>query len=214
MNTRTKKIASLGMLAAIAFVMVATVRIPVVLFLKYDPKDIVITLGGLIYGPLEAFYLSVIVSLIEMMTISDTGVIGLIMNVISTCSFACVAAYFYKKNHTLMGAVTGLVCGTISMVVVMVLWNYLITPIYMHVPREMVASLLIPAFLPFNALKGTLNAALTFLLYKPVIGALRKAGLIQESSNNSGKKSIGPVLVACAVLITSIVLILVLKGVI
>ena len=38
----------------------------------------------------------------------------------------------------------------------------------MGYPREAVAELLIPAFLPFNLLKGGLNAAITMLIYKPV----------------------------------------------
>ena len=52
MNNNTKKITTTAMLAAIAYVVVVVVvgRIPVVLFLKYDPKDIIITLGGLIWG--------------------------------------------------------------------------------------------------------------------------------------------------------------------
>ena len=65
MNNNTKKITTTAMLAAIAYVVVVVGRIPVVLFLKYDPKDITITLGGLIWGPLTSFIVSVIVSMIE-----------------------------------------------------------------------------------------------------------------------------------------------------
>lgn len=48
MNSSTKKITTLAMISAIAYVVVVVGRVPVVMFLKYDPKDIVITLGGLI----------------------------------------------------------------------------------------------------------------------------------------------------------------------
>ena len=58
------------------------------------------------------------------------------------------------------------------MVLVMLLWNYLIAPIYMGYPREAVVELLIPAFLPFNLIKGGLNAAITMIIYKPVVKAL------------------------------------------
>ena len=118
------------MLCAVAYVMVVIGRIPVVLFLKYDPKDIIITLGGLIWGPLTSCIVSVIVSLIEMVTISENGILRCIMNVISTCSFACTASFIYRKRHTLSGAVIGLSAGSIAMVLVMLLWNYLITPFY------------------------------------------------------------------------------------
>lgn len=102
MNNNTKEITTTAMLAAIACVVVVVGRIPVVLFLKYDPKDIIITLGGLIWGPLTSFTVSVIVSLIEMVTISENGILGCIMNIVSSCFFACTAA-IYKKKRTLKG---------------------------------------------------------------------------------------------------------------
>lgn len=58
------------------------------------------------------------------------------------------------------------------MVLVMMLWNYLVAPLYMGIPREEVVKLLLPAFLPFNLIKGGLNAAITMLLYKPVVSVL------------------------------------------
>lgn len=159
MNTKTKKITTVGMLSALAYAVVVVGRVPLVLFLKYDPKDIVIAIGGLIFGPLTSFSVSVIVSLVEMVTISENGVFGCIMNIISSCSFACTAAFIYKRRHTLSGAIIGLVSGWGIMIAVMMLWNYLIAPLYMGYPREAVVELLIPAFLPFNLIKGGLNAA-------------------------------------------------------
>lgn len=214
MDSKTKKITTTAMLCAIAYVMVVIGRIPVVLFLKYDPKDIIITLGGLIWGPMTSFIVSMIVSLIEMVTISETGIWGCIMNIISTCSFACTASFIYKKKRTLSGAVTGLVTGCLTMVLVMLLWNYLITPIYMGYPREAVAELLIPAFLPFNLLKAGLNAGFTFLLYKPITTALRKARYISDSQNVPGRKPIGLWIVSGVIVITCILLILSYNGII
>lgn len=214
MDSKTKRITTTAMLCAVAYVVVVVGRVPVVLFLKYDPKDIIITLGGLIWGPMTSLIVSVIVSLIEMVTISENGVLGCIMNIISTCSFACTASVIYKKKRTLPGAVTGLVTGSLMMVLVMLLWNYLITPIYMGYPREAVAELLLPAFLPFNLLKAGLNAGFTFLLYKPVTTALRKAGYISGPQNMQGRKPVGLWLLSGAIVITCILLILSLNGII
>ncbi len=136
------------------------------------------------------------------------------MNIISTCSFACTASVIYKKKRTLSGAVTGLVTGSLMMVLVMLLWNYLITPIYMGYPREAVAELLVPAFLPFNLLKAGLNAGFTFLLYKPITTALRKAGYISDSQNMKSRKPIGLWLFSGVIIITCILLILSFNGII
>lgn len=216
-----KKMVLLAMLAAIAFLMVNFIRIPVVLFLKYEPKDVIITIGGFLLGPMASFIISLLVSLIEMITISDTGPIGAIMNLISTCTFACTAALIYKRKHTLNGAVVGLFAGSIVMVAAMMLWNWLISPLYMfeiHSPEDLVAAraavqaLLLPAFLPFNLLKAGLNSAFILALYKPLVNALRKTGLIPKQEQAKGSSKLGLYLFAAALLITCILFILVLQG--
>ncbi len=200
-----KKLTTLSMLCAIAYVAVFLSRMlpPLVLFLQYDPKDVIITLGGFIFGSLSSAIISVVVSLVEAVTVSDTGPIGLLMNVISTCSFACTAAVIYKKKRTLSGAVIGLVAGTLFTTAAMLLWNYAITPFYMNMPREEIKALLIPAFLPFNLIKGGLNTAFTLLLYKPVVSALRKAKLIAPAKNQGENKALPSV----AIIVVSLLLI-------
>ncbi|MDO4321105.1 MAG: ECF transporter S component [Lachnospiraceae bacterium] len=179
MNNKTKKLTTAGMLCAAAYIATAVGRIPLVLFLKYDPKDVMIAIGGWIFGPGTSFFIALIVSLAEMFTISETGIWGFLMNVISSCSFACTSAFIYRKRRRPSGAVTGLLCGWGCMVLVMMVWNYVIAPFYMGYPREAVVKLLIPAFLPFNLIKGGLNAAITMILYKPVAAALRRFHLIK-----------------------------------
>lgn len=171
MNSKARKITTAAMICALAYMMVVFCRIHIVLFLEYEPKDVMITLGGFIGGPFTALLASVIVSFIEMVTISEDGVLGLIMNILSTCSFACTASFIYKRKRTFWGAAAGLISGGVLMVILMLLWNYLITPFYMGVSRETVGALLFPAFLPFNLIKGGLNTGFILLLYKPVIKA-------------------------------------------
>lgn len=179
MNSKTKKLTTIGMLCALAYAATLIGRVPLVLFLKYDLKDIIIAISGLIFGPLTSFSVALIVSLVEMFTISENGILGFFMNVISSCSFACTSAFIHSKKRKISGAIVGLFCGWVCMVLVMLLWNYLITPIYMGYPREAVVELLIPAFLPFNLMKGGLNAAITMILYKPIVTALRRSHLIE-----------------------------------
>lgn len=204
-NFNTKKLTTIAMLCAVSYVVMVFCRIPMVLFLKYEPKDVIITIGGFIYGPLTAAIISAVVSLVEMVTVSGTGIWGLIMNVVSTCAFACTASFIYNKRRKLSVAVISLIVSCLFMTGVMLLWNYYITPVYMEMSREAVAAMLIPYFLPFNLIKGAINAALIILIYKPVVQTLRKANLIQPSETvNSGKRkflSIGTAIVALFVLI-------------
>ncbi len=215
-SARTKKIVLLGLLSAIALAVVIAFRIPIVLFLKYEPKGVIIAIGGFLYGPLAAFIITTIVSIIEMFTISSDGIIGLIMNIFATGAFACTAAFVYKRKHTLTGAFFGLVLGSIAMTIIMLIWNYVITPYYMGIPREEVVALLVPAILPFNLLKGGLNTGLTMLLYKPISTALRKAGLLPSSApmeQPQKKLNLGLLLLAAFILITCILLILAINNI-
>ena len=219
-NVRT--IACTGMLCAIAYVVMflsKTIFAPLAVagFLTFDLKDVVIAIGGFIFGPLNALAISLVVSLIEMVTVSGTGPVGLLMNVLATISFVCPAAFLYKRRHQVSSAVFGLVLGGLLMTGVMLLWNYLITPLYLNLPREKVAEMLIPAFLPFNLIKALMNGALTMLLYKPVVMALRKARLVPEEDRSAGahrKGRLSVTIIAVIALATAVLLGLVVAGVI
>ncbi len=213
----TKTMTAVAMFSAVSYIAVLVGKVipNVAGFLSYEPKDAVIVIAGLLFGPLASVLISVIVSFIEMITISSTGPYGFLMNMVSTCAFAVPAAWYYQKHRTQKGAVIGLAIGVLTMAAAMLLWNYIITPFYMGVPRATVAGMLMSVFLPFNLIKGGINAGLTLLLYKPVVGALRKAHLAEPSSSGSsgGHFSVGFTLFAVAVIVTFTLLFLVMIGV-
>ena len=218
--TNTKKVTLLGMLAAIAYVVIFLCHFlipPVAGFLTLDVKDTIIAISGFIFGPLSAALVAIVVAAVEMVTISATGLIGLVMNILSSCCFACVAAFIYKRKHTLKGAITGLIVGCLAATAVMLLWNVLITPLYLNQPREAVIGMLIPTLLPFNLGKYILNAAITMLIYKPIVTALRKANLLAPSSSDAApvkkKQHLGTILVSLLILITCILGFLAWQGV-
>ena len=208
------------MLAAIAYVVIFLCHFlipPVAGFLTLDVKDTIIAISGFIFGPLSAALVAIVVAAVEMVTISATGLIGLVMNILSSCCFACVAAFIYKRKHTLKGAITGLIVGCLAATAVMLLWNVLITPLYLNQPREAVIGMLIPTLLPFNLGKYILNAAITMLIYKPIVTALRKANLLAPSSSDAApvqkKQHLGTILVSLLILITCILGFLAWQGV-
>ena len=212
----TKQLVTMAMLSGIAYVvMYLSKALPSVNgFLDFDFKDVIICIGGFIYGPLSAALMSILVAFIELVTISGTGLWGFLMNCLATCAFCCTASYVYKKLHTKKGAVIGLALGVVCLVAVMLLWNYLITPIYMGLPRQSVAAMLLPVFLPFNLAKGGMNMAVTLLLYKPIVTTLRRANLAppSHSSAQDKKLNVGFLLFSAALLATFITLALVLTG--
>ena len=210
----TKQLVVMALMAALAYVAVALFRVPVVLFLKYEPKDCILAICGMLYGPLPALVTAILVALLEMVTISDTGPIGLVMNVLSSVLFICPPAILYQRKRNFKSAVLGLLCGALLMTAGMLLWNWLITPLYMNMPRQAVVELLVPAFLPFNLLKAAFNSVLTVLLYKSVVTTLRKARLVpQISAVRQRRISISVWVVGLVVLLTLVLILLVWRGI-
>ena len=137
-QSRSRRLTLMAMLAAMAYVaMLITRPLPAVAgFLSYDLKDVIVAIAGFILGPGAALLITLVVSLIEMVTVSSTGPIGLLMNVLSTSAFVLPAALMYRRSRSLRSAALGLALGVILMTVIMLAWNYIITPLYMKVPRE------------------------------------------------------------------------------
>lgn len=216
MNMTTKKITTLGMLCGLAVIVNLLIHfplIPSVEFLSYDAKDVIIVIGGFIYGAGSAFIMSVITSLLEIMY-RGGNLLDVLMNVISTCTFACVAAWIYKRDHTRKGAFLGLGIGTVCSVLSMLLWNYIVTPIYFGMPREAVVSILVPGILPFNLLKCGLNSGLTLFLYKPIVGVFRRTSLVEHSSGGDHAITKGTVLIGLFICASVICFILGFQGII
>lgn len=211
--SRAKKITLIAAVAAMAIVLTAIIRFPITSlpFLKYDPKDVILTTAGFIFGPLVAILAAVIEVVVEMVTFSESGPWGALMNIIATLSFSGIAAAIYHRKRTTKGAVLSLVCAVLSLTVVMALWNLVVTPIYTGFPRAEVIKLM-PVIIPFNLIKGGVNAALIILLYKPIKSALAGAGLAEDV--HTGKNATWNVIkmVSFVILLCLVALIVYMRG--
>ncbi len=146
-------------------------------FLTFDLKDAVITIAGLLLGPVAALVISLLVAVLEL-TVSDTGIYGFIMNFASSATFSVVASLVYQYRKRLAGAILGLISAVLALVAVMMALNLVVTPFFMGVSAHDVAAMIPTLFLPFNAVKALANAALVLILYKPVSRAMVAARLL------------------------------------
>ncbi len=218
---KTKKLVTVAMFASIAYVVAAVCSsVPIfrVQFLTLDLKDAIIVLCTLILGPIAAIPISIIVPLLEFIYPSDTGLYGLIMNMLSSLTFSIVAGFIYKYKRTFYGAIIALVAGVFSVTAVMVLANIIITPLFMKVPRQVVIGMLPTVLLPFNFTKATLNGAIVLLFYKPLSNILKKTRTIEYTLSDKTEKksfdlrSLVVTLIAVAVIVVALcVVFLVLK---
>jgi len=163
----TKKLVRVSLLCAISVVLVYFIHFPLIPsapFLEYDPADISIILIGLSYGTGWGLIATVVVSVIQGITVSSaSGWIGIVMHIISTGAFVITVSEIYKKTSK---SVLALAFGTLTMVLVMIPVNLIFTGVFMGTGVMTVVKMLIPAIIPFNLLKAGINAFVTGILFK------------------------------------------------
>ncbi len=193
-TNRVHRMVMIAMFAAMAYAAMLVIHIKVG-FLTMDVKDAVITLCGLYFGPIAAFSISVLVPLLELITVSDTGPYGLVMNILGSVSFSVTASLIYKWKKSFSGAILALGTAALAMTGVMLLANLLITPYYMGVSVAAVRDLIPTVLLPFNFLKALINVGLVLLLYKHLARALRRLGVLPRKSGTGEHSVLRSVLV-------------------
>lgn len=213
-SAKIRKLTVTAMLCALAYIVMFLIHFKV-MFLTFDLKDAVLTLTALLYGPVYGVVSAALVALLEFVTVSDTGLYGLLMNFLSSATFAFVAGAVYKRRRDLTGAVLGMVVAAVAMIAVMMAANLLITPFYMGVTTAEVGAMIPTLLLPFNACKAVMNAAAVLLIYKPLTVALRRVGVL-EHGPSSYKLDVKTIVIAVTavvlIAVTCIVLTVVLGG--
>ena len=202
-----KKIAITSVFTAIAFILTFIFRFKVS-FLTFDFKDAIIAMVALMYGPHYGMASAGVVAFLEFLSVSDTGLYGLIMNFISSGTFALVFGLVYKYKRTFTGAILSVILSVISVTAIMMVANYFITPYYMGVSRGDVVGLIPTLLLPFNLVKSIINATATLLLYKPITNVMKRMGIIKKSEKAIHKynlKSLILFIVSLLIIILAIV---------
>lgn len=168
----TKRIAMYALFVALSMA-VSFVEFPIVPgveWLKYDPSGIVSLVAGFAYGPAAA----VIVSVLGFLPHLFTNPWGTLMAVLVALALSVPAALIYRRNKTRKGAVIGIIVGAIVALAMAIVGNLIVTPFYAHMTTAQVVALIVPALLPFNALKFTIHGVITFLIYKPISNLLNR----------------------------------------
>jgi riboflavin transporter FmnP len=181
-SNKLRRIALVAVFGALAYALMLVIHFKVS-FLTLDLKDAVITLAGLYFGPGAALSLAVLVPLLELISVSDTGLYGFLMNFISTATFSLIASLIYRYKRSLMGAIVGLLSAAAATVGVMMLFNLWVTPYYMGVEVETVKSMIPTLLLPFNSVKSCMNVGVVLLLYKPISAVMQRMKLIEKGSH-------------------------------
>lgn len=170
--------AIMAMLTAVSIVLVYVIHFPLIPaapFLEYDAADVPVLIGAMMLGPVSGIITLLAVCLIQAITVSaSSGWIGFMMHFIASSVLVLISSIIYKKKKTTAGLIIGLIAGSLAMTVVMIPLNLIFTGIFMGAGTQTVVEMLIPAIIPFNLLKAGINSAITFAVFTPIAGILKK----------------------------------------
>ena len=154
--------------------------IPAVPFLEYDPADIVIYICTYVFGIPIGIAMTVVVSVVQGLTVSgSSGPIGIVMHIISTGGFVLAAGLVYRalapKNGSgnsnggrmVMRLAFATAAGILTTILLMTLWNILLTPIFMQIDRAVLIKEYLWLIVLFNIIKASINGVAAAVLTVP-----------------------------------------------
>ncbi len=164
----TKQLVTMALMCAIGVILsfVEFPLLPGVTWLKFDASNMPAMVSGFAFGPAAGVAVGIVTAIIHGLLMADFT--GALMNILTVTCFVLPAALVYKKKRTYPAAIVGLVLSVIAATIGAIVGNLIVTPMWLGVPLEAVVAMIIPILIPFNLLKGCLNAVLTLIIYKAI----------------------------------------------
>lgn len=139
-------------------------------WLEYDPSCVVALVAGLAFGPATGTIVVVLSWLVHL--VFQFSPWGVLMAIAANVSLVVPCSLIARKVSGRRGLACGMGVGAAVSLVVCIVMNLFVTPLYTAVTMEAVVAMILPILLPFNLLKLVLNCALTALVQGPVSKAL------------------------------------------
>jgi len=172
-NKKLRIILYAGILSALSFVLMRFTEFPLLpqaSFLKTDLGDIPLIVAAYFFGPIVGVTTAFIKNLLFFLSgASEGGAIGVLMNFITTGTFALVLGLITLKRKNTIMLLLGLAIGTVAFVLVMIPTNLWAIPKFIPSwTKEEIWKYIITVNIPFNILKGALDTVLAFCQLKPL----------------------------------------------
>jgi len=147
---------------------VAIPLLPGAATLTYDPGNVPAIFAGFAFGPVAGCIVGVLSLLLHFLFSGDNWV-GPAINAILLIGVVVPAALIYRRKRTTQRLIIGMVVGCLVAMALVVPTNYVAWYIYSgsaFVKSDFFLPFVLSTVLPFNAIKLSLNAILSFSLYK------------------------------------------------
>lgn len=177
------KLTTLGMLAALSlvFVFFNFPLFPATPFLKFDFADVPILISSLLFGPIPSLAVLFVVCVVQAFMLGGDTYLGCIMHFVASGAMVVVAGLICRRSSGITRTIIGLILGALSMTLLMIPMNYIITPLYFggHTTENinLISSFMLPAIIPFNLIKSSVNCLLAFVIFKVLTPLFSRLGL-------------------------------------
>ena len=164
----TKQMVTMALMCAIGVILsfVEFPLLPGVTWLKFDASNMPAMVVGFGFGPGAGVAVGIVIAIIHGLLMADFT--GALMNILTVTCFVLPAAIMYSKKRTYPIAIAGLVLSIIAATIGAIVGNLIVTPMWLGVPMDAVIAMIIPILIPFNLVKGLINAVLTLIIYKSI----------------------------------------------
>ena len=161
----TKQMVIMALMCAIGALLsfVEFPLLPGVTWLKFDASNMPAMVVGFGFAGVAV---GIVIAVIHGLLMADFT--GALMNILCVTCFVLPAALMYHKKRTYPVAIIGLVISVIAATLAAIVGNLILTPMWLGVPLDAVIAMIIPILIPFNLLKGVINAVLTLIIYKSI----------------------------------------------
>ena len=187
-HNRIRELTVTAMLCAVATIlMFLDFSLPMVIpsFVKMDVSELPALLASFSLGPVYGIAVCLVKNLFNVIFHGTTGGIGELCNFLIGASFVGTAGVIYRFHKTRKGAVIAALVGAVVMAAVSVPVNYFLSyPVYaamfggidaiiaayqeLRPGTNGLMECLLVFNMPFTLVKGLINAALCFLIFKPL----------------------------------------------
>ena len=185
-KVNTRSVVMTALLGAVASVlMFFSFSVPFMpSFIKMDLSEMPALVAAFSMGPLSGAAVCLIKNVVNVFSTTTAGV-GELCNFLLGVAFVVPAGFIYKFKKNRLGALIGSLTGSAAMAVIGLPLNYFVTyPLYikMGFPLDIIIGMyqdilpsvdgllmcLIVFNLPFTLMRGIIDSALTFLIYKRI----------------------------------------------
>lgn len=176
MRKKTRDIVLGALLAALSFISMYFIQIPIFAsapYLQFDPSEIFTLFAAFFISPTMGVLVTLVKVILFYFTKQESGIIGSLMNFLAVAPFVFIAGLFFKKFKKFVFPINYIIpilAGTLIRILVMIPANLIFVPLFIQIGKKELLLYIYTINIPFNIIVSLINGALfiafTFALFR------------------------------------------------